>query len=187
MPWPETHRARICQACQWPCPARGTLDLASPATVCPRGQWRAWQEPAPAPRQPAGVPSTISRSTTSASSTISRARLVRITPSPIEQLGPKLWAELHRRPWACDLATEAAWIRDTFTPRLTACACRKDWLAALHTTPPDLASPAAYFAWSVARHNEVNARLGKPRLTLAEAMAIWHPASPSPATGLRPA
>lgn len=107
---------------------------------------------------------------------------MRISPT-IEQLGPRLWAELHRRPWAFDLATEEAWIRDTFTPQLTACACRKNWLAALQSTPPDLTSPEAYFAWSVDRHNEVNARLGKPTLTLAEALAIWHPASPRPTPG----
>jgi hypothetical protein len=39
--------------------------------------------------------------------------------------------------------------------------------------PPDFSSPEAFFAWGVALHNAVNAKLGKPEITIEEAYLIW--------------
>ena len=53
------------------------------------------------------------------------------------------------------------------------CNCRRfyaDWKAA---NPPDFSSPEAFFAWGVALHNAVNAKLGKPEITIDEALSIW--------------
>lgn len=166
MAWPESLRKRICAACQWPCEERksGTLMLARPEAVCPLGRWHAWREPAGAKGE--AVSPVVSKSP-------------RVVPASraasIEQLGPRLWAELHRRPWACDLSREAEWLQGDFAPRLLGCACRTHWRAALLAAPPDLTSHAAYFAWTVARHNEVRRRQGKRELSLAEAYAEWQP------------
>jgi hypothetical protein len=39
--------------------------------------------------------------------------------------------------------------------------------------PPDFSSPEAFFDWGVALHNAVNAKLGKPEITIDEACKIW--------------
>jgi hypothetical protein len=39
--------------------------------------------------------------------------------------------------------------------------------------PPDFSSPEAFFAWGVRLHNAVNAKLGKPEITIEEALSIW--------------
>ena len=53
------------------------------------------------------------------------------------------------------------------------CSCKRfyaEWKAA---NPPDFSSPEAFFAWGVALHNAVNAKLGKPEITIEEAYSIW--------------
>jgi hypothetical protein len=53
------------------------------------------------------------------------------------------------------------------------CPCKRfyaEWKAA---NPPDFSSPEAFFAWGVALHNAVNAKLGKPEITIDEAYSIW--------------
>jgi len=53
------------------------------------------------------------------------------------------------------------------------CACKRfyaEWKAA---NPPDFTSPEAFFAWGVNLHNAVNAKLGKPEITIEEAYLIW--------------
>jgi hypothetical protein len=162
MAWPETFRERICSACQWPCAERKTLDLREHGAACPLGRWHAW-------REETGL--------VSAAPPVMVERGMMAVPriAPMEKLGPRLWAELHRRPWSCDLVTEADWLRESFAPRLRGCACRAHWQAALLSAPPDLASHEAYFTWGVARHNEVRRRQGKAELTLLEAYAEWQP------------
>jgi hypothetical protein len=53
------------------------------------------------------------------------------------------------------------------------CSCKRfyaEWKAA---NAPDFTSPEAFFAWGVALHNAVNAKLGKPEITIDEAYSIW--------------
>ena len=53
------------------------------------------------------------------------------------------------------------------------CSCKRfyaEWKAA---NPPDFTSPEAFFAWGVRLHNAVNAKLGKPEITIDEAYSIW--------------
>ncbi len=122
MGWPESLRERICGACQWPCAERkaGTLDLARAEMACPIGRWHAWQEaqgaPSPLPSKP-----------------LNPAPRIPISPrlDSMEKLGPRLWAELHRRPWACELSVEAGWLEREFAPKLMGCACRSHWRSAL--------------------------------------------------------
>ncbi len=88
----------------------------------------------------------------------------------VEQLR-RQWGILHRyalqhpRP-------DPAWL-DAFALRLPCTGCREHWQATVQRTPPG----DAFFAWTVMVHNEVNARLGKPLLTIEAALARWGGAS----------
>jgi Erv1 / Alr family len=53
------------------------------------------------------------------------------------------------------------------------CGCADHWKAIIAKHPPDFTSPAAFFAWTVDRHNDVNARLGKPIMSHEEARALY--------------
>jgi hypothetical protein len=53
------------------------------------------------------------------------------------------------------------------------CDCKDGYQKILEQFPPDFSSPEAFFAWGVALHNAVNAKLGKPQITLDEAYSIW--------------
>src|SRR5687767_8695514 len=83
--------------------------------------------------------------------------------------GRKRWEELHRRALGWAGGEDAQWLAD-FAMRLPCGECRTHWFGMLKRTPPDWAN---YFAWAVARHNEVNRRLGKPEITEGEARKIW--------------
>lgn len=96
--------------------------------------------------------------------------------STLAVVGPKLWTELHRHalslPGAPIEKTLRLWL-DDFARRLPCGDCRSHWKKMVKATPPDLSGAAAFFAWTVARHNEVNARLGKPAMSVADALALW--------------
>lgn len=53
------------------------------------------------------------------------------------------------------------------------CGCRAFYAKYKADNPPDFTSPEAFFAWGVALHNAVNRKLGKPELTITEALSIW--------------
>jgi hypothetical protein len=53
------------------------------------------------------------------------------------------------------------------------CPCKAFYRAWKAENAPDFSSPEAFFAWGVALHNAVNAKLGKPQITLEEAYLIW--------------
>ena len=84
--------------------------------------------------------------------------------------GPKLWAELHRHALAHSGGDDSAWLAAFEQRILGACWCRREWKRDLEALPPDF---ARYFEWTVAQHNLVNARLGKPQLSVADAHRIW--------------
>jgi hypothetical protein len=90
--------------------------------------------------------------------------LVQIGESRAKTEGPKRWASLHARAEAWDGTNPDA--ESEFIAHLAdglgMCSCRKDWAELLERLPPDLSSPAAYLAWTVKAHDEVNDRLGKP-------------------------
>ena len=84
--------------------------------------------------------------------------------------GPELWSKLHRRAIAHEGVDDSAWLSDFAEQIIGRCPCRKQWEQDILATPPDFTN---YFAWTVAMHNRVNARLGKPILTVEEARARW--------------
>jgi hypothetical protein len=53
------------------------------------------------------------------------------------------------------------------------CQCKAFYRAWKAENAPDFSSPEAFFAWGVALHNAVNAKLGKHEITLDEAYSIW--------------
>ena len=58
-------------------------------------------------------------------------------------------------------------------------ACGKHFTEVLQENPfPDSRDPMIMFQWSVHVHNVVNARIGKPILTVEEALATWTAAVP---------
>lgn len=92
--------------------------------------------------------------------------------------GPRLWAALHRRALAVPPGTsDNAWLAG-FREILPCGDCRQHWDGMVAATPP----PAApdLFAWTVARHNEVNRRLGKPEMALEAALQRWSGAGAAP-------
>ena len=107
------------------------------------------------------------------SSGIPRAR-ASVSPQAVVMVGPLRWKELHGRPSlpALDLSAESAWLAGPFARSLPCGACRNHWLSMLRDSPPDLRSRQAYLAWTVARHNEVDIRLGKPTLSIEDAAAM---------------
>lgn len=84
--------------------------------------------------------------------------------------GPDLWRDLHLRAMQTNPGqNDGAWLA-AFRKRLPCSGCRQHWDAMVKAAPPNW---NAYFAWTVARHNEVNARLGKPQITLHDAEVLW--------------
>ena len=152
MSYPAAHRLRMCAHCPRPCAlnAAGRIDHTDDAVACPDGRWRPYaRDGGAAAPDVAHPPAPRSRLS---------LRRQRLDPA---MWGPPLWAELHARPETCDLATEPAWLA-AFARRVPCGDCRPHWLSLVRDTPPDLTSRQAYHAWSVAAHNAVNARLGRP-------------------------
>jgi hypothetical protein len=67
-----------------------------------------------------------------------------------------------------------AWISAAFEPLIPryGCTCLSDWRTLLAAHPFRGEDP---FAWSVDVHNAVNAKLGKPQLTVDAARSVWSP------------
>jgi len=83
--------------------------------------------------------------------------------------GPALWRDLHGRPKTfvpsdSSRESEINWL-NSFAEQLPCDECKEHWKEIVSKTPPDLASQQSYFWWTFDRHNEVNARLGKPVIT----------------------
>jgi hypothetical protein len=80
-----------------------------------------------------------------------------------------LWAKLHSG-IIHDEATLAEW--ELSIPQY-GCQCKAFYQAWKADNAPDFSSLEAFFAWGVRLHNAVNAKLGKPQITLEEAYRIW--------------
>jgi len=85
-----------------------------------------------------------------------------------EKQGRHAWTLLHRYR-GCDPQWLELWVY--FIPNK--CECKDGYQKILEELPPDFTSPEAFFAWGVALHNAVNAKLGKPQITIDEALSIW--------------
>jgi hypothetical protein len=75
-----------------------------------------------------------------------------------------LWDSVDRHAWF------AAWLESI--PNTT-CDCRAAFLQLIADCPPPLDDRAAFFVWSVDRHNDVNAKLNKPVMAIDQAYEIY--------------
>jgi hypothetical protein len=91
---------------------------------------------------------------------------------PIAKSGPRFWAELHlfalrhktdREDWLWFDEWRQALPFDN-------CPCKVHLDAFVKENPPDWKD---LFAWSVALHNDVNDRIGKPTISVDDARAVW--------------
>lgn len=73
--------------------------------------------------------------------------------------GPSLWRELHAQ---ARNGISREWL-DAFTARVPCGDCRRHWIELVKMIPPPLGDA---YEWSVAIHNAVNRRLGKPEWPL---------------------
>jgi hypothetical protein len=91
-------------------------------------------------------------------------------PSP-EDAGRKAWEAIHSHVGNCPkwLAT---W--ETSIPHF-GCACKADYMQHKIENPPDLSSPGSFWMWGFDLHNWVNAKLGKPVISIEDAIKQWNP------------
>jgi hypothetical protein len=79
------------------------------------------------------------------------------------------WIALHNGS-IVDAAGLSEW--ETTIPQYE-CGCRAFYAKYKADNSPDFSTPEAFFAWGVNLHNAVNRKLGKPELTIEEALSIW--------------
>jgi hypothetical protein len=96
----------------------------------------------------------------------------RLSTAAREDQGRHAWETLHRHALADRVSL--AWISAAFEPLIPryGCTCLSDWRTLLAAHPFRGEDP---FAWSVDVHNAVNAKLGKPQLTVDAARSVWSP------------
>ena len=82
---------------------------------------------------------------------------------------PNPWIAIHNGS-IVDAAGLAEWEK---TIPHYGCACRQFYQGYKADNHPDFSTPEAFFAWGVNLHNAVNRKLGKPELTIEEALSIW--------------
>lgn len=93
--------------------------------------------------------------------------------------GPKLWKLLHTHAallisqgGQLDEMTERRFL-EGFRQLIRCDDCRIHWNMELGKLPPVLTNPTAFFYWTVAIHNAVNNRLGKPLMSNEDAAALY--------------
>lgn len=59
------------------------------------------------------------------------------------------------------------------------CSCRREADTILAAMPPVYDSPESWFEWTIAFHNAVNAKLGKPTVSLDRAYMLWRHRRPA--------
>jgi hypothetical protein len=97
--------------------------------------------------------------------------------SQMEIQGPKIWRWLHSMALGWDGDAESLQtILSLITNAVPCGECKKHWVEMLTAHPPKAKNAEELFAESVAWHNQVNVRLGKPQLSVEDARKIYSPA-----------
>jgi hypothetical protein len=102
------------------------------------------------------------------SNTLSTEEIQKRREEKKNKQGQFAWSLLHGYR-GCDPQWLELWVY--FIPQR--CDCKDGYQKILETLPADFTSPEAFFAWGVRLHNAVNEKLGKPQITLDEALTIW--------------
>ena len=104
----------------------------------------------------------------------SRSRLIK----DMTQVGPPIWRELHISALAWDGSPASMQsIHSKVLKELPCGDCKQGWARINAEMPLRAATAQEFFAWTVEAHNRVNAKLGKPVMELAEALAMYQQAS----------
>jgi hypothetical protein len=90
---------------------------------------------------------------------------------PPDKWGPYFWGVIHLGCLAGSMTSEFI----TMYPSVIPCGmCGQHFAELIQELPfPDSRDPMILFEWSVNAHNKVNARIGKPIVTVERALAIW--------------
>jgi Erv1 / Alr family len=90
---------------------------------------------------------------------------------PPDKWGPYFWGVIHLGCLAGSMTSEFI----SMYPSVIPCGmCGQHFAELIQEIPfPDSRDPMILFEWSVNVHNKVNARAGKPILTVEEALATW--------------
>ena len=90
---------------------------------------------------------------------------------PPEKWGPYFWGVIHLGCLAGSITSEFI----AMYPSVLPCGmCGQHFAEVLKEHPfPDSRDPMILFEWSVHAHNLVNSRVGKPILTVEQALAAW--------------
>jgi len=90
-------------------------------------------------------------------------------PVPKKYNGAELWKQLHIKSINDGITND--WLSEWSEPLPAfGCSCKSFFLQFLHNRP----LPATnQFEWSFQLHNNINAKLGKPLLSLEDARDIW--------------
>ena len=82
------------------------------------------------------------------------------------------WAELHCRALAyLPMEGEQEWF-DNFVENIPCPHCLAHFRIFLEKNPPDFSSRPAFFRFTVCAHNYVSRSLGKPEMTVTEALLV---------------
>jgi Erv1 / Alr family len=90
---------------------------------------------------------------------------------PPEKWGPYFWGVIHLGCLTGSITPEFM----AMYPSVIPCGmCGQHFAELLQESPfPESKDPMVLFEWSVAVHNQVNARIGKPIMSVDQAMALW--------------
>lgn len=90
----------------------------------------------------------------------------------------ELWKELHVNALNYKGNNDSAYLL-RFKKRIprytTGCSCKEFWVQWTRANPPTYGSNNEYFEWTVRAHNAVNEKLGKPALSVEDALKIYSP------------
>lgn len=138
------------------------------------GEWKARIVPAGAESPPTAT-QTYVHSYKSPEAVTSYISSISNAADPAMEASRRAWSLLHRYR-GCDPQWVELW--EYFIPA-GGCSCKAGYKEILKDHPFDYSSPDAFFASGVALHNAVNAKLGKPTVSLARAYMLWRHRRPA--------
>lgn len=116
--------------------------------------------------------SLVEAGSSTAQATVRPEVMQRTLSERMKRLGPPLWKRLHEfaRRWDGDAAKAEAFFKEFKVPCGT---CRSTWRRIITKHPADLSSPAAFFKWTVDRHNDVRRELSQIEMSHEDAQAFY--------------
>jgi hypothetical protein len=88
----------------------------------------------------------------------------------------ELWNELHKHAINYVGNNDATYLAGFSgrIPRYTkGCSCQEFWGNWIRANPATFSPASEYFAWTVKAHNAVNKKLGKPEISLEDAIKMY--------------